>query len=100
MVEGFMALRKVATATALGHMPLLPLTGAMETTSNAPAFLSGSLHPVPNTSSRTAINQIVELLYLRMNFILLSPLHNCRCIITLALGTQRLMNWIATKSVS
>jgi hypothetical protein len=52
---------------------------------------------VPNTSSRTAINQIVELLYLRMNFILLS---NCRCIVTLALGTQRLMNWIATKSVS
>ena len=64
MVEGFIALLKVAVTTALGHMLAAPLGGATEITVGGvtvelvPA-LSGSLHPVAKTSSRNAVNQIL-----------------------------------------
>jgi len=64
MVEGFIALLKVAVITALGHTPAAPLAGATEITVGGlrvglvPA-LSGSLHPAAKMIRRNAVNQIL-----------------------------------------
>jgi len=80
IVAGFMALLNVAVTTAPWQTPVAPPKGTTETTVGgvrgepgfaAPAFLSGSLHPVATMSSRNAGNHILGLLYLRMTVILL-----------------------------
>src|SRR5579863_8568179 len=69
---------KVAVMIVLGHAPTAPLRGAAEITVGGvvpgmePAFLSGSLHPTLNVSSRNAANQIVCWLYRCMTFTLIS----------------------------
>jgi hypothetical protein len=77
IVAGFMALLKVAVTAALWQMPETPTPGFTETTVGGvsgepgfptPEFLSGSLHAVVTISSRNAVNQILELLSLRMTY--------------------------------
>jgi hypothetical protein len=78
MVEGFIALLKVAVTVAVGHAPLEPLKGATETTVGGvrvalvPA-LSGSLHPAAIMSSRNTAKQTLGFLYPGMTVILLPP---------------------------
>jgi hypothetical protein len=76
MVAGFIAALKLAVTTVLEHAPMAALRGVTEPTVGAVTVglapgLSYSLHPVETMSIRSAGNQILELLYLRMNFILL-----------------------------
>jgi hypothetical protein len=63
MVEGFIALLKVAVIVALGHIPAAPLSGVAEATVGGVTVelmpvLSGSLHPAAKMSSRNAVKQI------------------------------------------
>ena len=62
IVDGFIALLKVAVTMVLGHAPLAPLGGATEMTVGGfrleLPFLSGSLQPVVTMSSKNAINHI------------------------------------------
>jgi len=78
MVEGFIALLKVAVTTVFGHAPAAALGGAADITVGGvrvgfPPVSSGSLHPVATTSSRNTMKQIVSVLYLRMTIALLVP---------------------------
>jgi hypothetical protein len=62
MVEGFIALLKVAVTVALRHTPLEPLIGDTDDTVGGVTVelmpvLSGSLHPVAK-NSRNAVRQI------------------------------------------
>jgi len=64
MVEGFIALLKVAVITALGHMPTAALGGVSEITVGGVRVglvpdLSGSLHPAAKMNSRNTVNQIL-----------------------------------------
>jgi hypothetical protein len=64
MVEGFIALLKVAVTTALGQMPPAPLRGVTEATVGGVTVelvpgLSASLHPAAKMSSKNAVKQIV-----------------------------------------
>src|SRR5580704_5273499 len=76
MLEGFIALLKVAVTVVFGQTPFAPLAGITETTVGGvtvrltPA-LSGSLHAAPTISDRSAVNQIIRCLCLRMTVILL-----------------------------
>ena len=73
MVAGFIALLKVALIMAvLGHTPALPFGGVTRITVGgvvggvASPFLSGSLHPMAKLTNRSAVNQILFLLCVRM----------------------------------
>lgn len=64
MVDGFIALLKVAVTTALGQMPAVPLRGVTEATMGGVTvgllpLLSGSLHPAAKMSSKNAMKQIL-----------------------------------------
>jgi hypothetical protein len=82
IVAAFMALLNVAVTAAPWQMPETPTPGFTETTVGGvsgepgfptPEFLSGSLHAVVTMSSRNAVNQILELLFLGMTIILFLP---------------------------
>jgi hypothetical protein len=83
IVAGFIATLKVAVTGALGHTPVAAARGATGLTIGvANSGLAPELQqPVLKMSSRNAINPILELLYLRMTFILFlrgSPLPRMR----------------------
>ena len=64
MVEGFIALLKVAVIVVLGHTPVAPLSGVAEGTVGGVTVeflpvLSGSLQAAAKMSSRNAVKQIV-----------------------------------------
>src|SRR5436309_5644263 len=87
MVAGFMSLLKVALIMAvLGQTPTLPLSGVTRTTVGGVAgdeaatpFLSGSPHPAVKMSNRSAANQILWILYIRIHTS--SSRLNCRRIL-------------------
>jgi hypothetical protein len=72
IVAGCIGRLKVAVTAALGQTPTAPARGTTETVGAAKSGLvPGLQHPGLKMSSRSAKDQIAELLYLRMTVILL-----------------------------
>ncbi|MFZ0772833.1 MAG: hypothetical protein WCA49_10385 [Candidatus Sulfotelmatobacter sp.] len=73
IVAGFIAALKVAVTAALGQTPIAALRGDTEITVGAgkTGLAPGLQHPGLKMSSRSAMDQIAQLLYLRMSVILL-----------------------------
>ncbi|MFZ0420236.1 MAG: hypothetical protein WAM04_19185 [Candidatus Sulfotelmatobacter sp.] len=73
IVAGFIAALKAAVTGALGQTPTAALRGTTETTVGAAktGLAPGLQHPGLKMSRRSAMDQIAQLLYLRMTVILL-----------------------------